>query len=192
MDTKHLISGRCSHRLLTAWLPMEGAEPRHDELPTVPGNQIDPPRRSTVEQSEVGDSAGHPSHSGREPLLRVSCICCRKLHRVEHPRDFSPICPQCAARRSLMRSLEMDGLYPLRSTSSVAISTSEAAVTWPTRPSQRSCEDWLVRRRPLVSGSPEPRDRAPAVGTFVNPRAASSESGSDFLSLAAIPASRSN
>jgi hypothetical protein len=46
-----------------------------------------------MEQSEDG-----PSESEHEELLRVSCIWCRKLHRVEHLLDFSPVCPTCAAK----------------------------------------------------------------------------------------------
>lgn len=46
-----------------------------------------------MEQSEDG-----PSKIVHETLLRVSCIGCRKLHRVEHLLDFSPVCPTCAAK----------------------------------------------------------------------------------------------
>jgi hypothetical protein len=46
-----------------------------------------------MEQSVDG-----PSKIVHEALLRVSCTGCRKLHRVEHLLDFSPICPACAAK----------------------------------------------------------------------------------------------
>jgi len=47
----------------------------------------------SMKQSEDG-----PSKIVHETLLRVSCIGCRKLHRVEHLLDFSPVCPTCAAK----------------------------------------------------------------------------------------------
>jgi hypothetical protein len=46
-----------------------------------------------MEQREDG-----PSTIVHEALLRVSCIGCRKLHRVEHLLAFSPVCPTCAAK----------------------------------------------------------------------------------------------
>jgi hypothetical protein len=46
-----------------------------------------------MEQSEDG-----PSKIVHEALLRVSCTWRRKLHRVEHLLDFSPVCPTCAAK----------------------------------------------------------------------------------------------
>jgi len=46
-----------------------------------------------MEQSVDG-----PSTIVHEALLRVSCIGCGKLHRVEHLLDFSPVCPTCAAK----------------------------------------------------------------------------------------------
>jgi hypothetical protein len=60
-----------------------------------------------MEQSEGRSETGH------EALLLVSCIWCEKLHRAESPLEFNPVCSTCAARDSIMRSLEMNGSYPL-------------------------------------------------------------------------------
>ena len=43
----------------------------------------------------------------REALLLVSCSCGGKLHPTEQPLEFDPVCPTCAARSSIMRSLEI-------------------------------------------------------------------------------------
>ncbi len=40
----------------------------------------------------------------------VSCFWCVRLHPGEHPLS---VCPACAARYSILRSLEMTGSYPL-------------------------------------------------------------------------------
>jgi hypothetical protein len=40
----------------------------------------------------------------------MSCFWCDRLHPGEHPLS---VCPECAARYSTMRSLEMSGSYPL-------------------------------------------------------------------------------
>ena len=60
-----------------------------------------------MEQSEGRDFTDGRSEIVHEALLFVSCIWCEKLHRAEHPLEFSPVCPTCAARYSVMRSLEM-------------------------------------------------------------------------------------
>jgi hypothetical protein len=66
-----------------------------------------------MEQSEGRDSNDGPLEIVHETLLLVSCIRCEKLHRVEHPLEFNPVCSACLARSSIMRSLEMNGSYPL-------------------------------------------------------------------------------
>ena len=40
----------------------------------------------------------------------ASCFWCERLHPGEHPLS---VCPECTARYSTMRSLEMCGSYPL-------------------------------------------------------------------------------
>jgi len=66
-----------------------------------------------MEQSESRDSEDGPSDIVHEALLLVSCIRCGRLHRAEHALEFNPVCSTCAARDSIMRSLDMDGPYPL-------------------------------------------------------------------------------
>jgi hypothetical protein len=66
-----------------------------------------------MEQSKDRDFADGPSDIVHEPLLLVSCIGCEKLHRAEHSSEFNPVCRTCAARHSIMQSLEMSGSYPL-------------------------------------------------------------------------------
>jgi hypothetical protein len=46
-----------------------------------------------MEQGEDG-----PSEIVHDARLLVSCIWCRKLHRVKYPFGFSPVCPTCAAK----------------------------------------------------------------------------------------------
>ena len=60
-----------------------------------------------MEQSEGGDFVARQSE-----IVQVSCIWCERLHPVEHAREFNPVCPTCAGRYP-MRSLEMNGSYPL-------------------------------------------------------------------------------
>jgi hypothetical protein len=59
------------------------------------------------ERADLGPS--DPSH--REQLL-VSCRWCRKLHPVQDPLEFNPICPSCAGRYPA-GPLRMKGPYPL-------------------------------------------------------------------------------
>jgi hypothetical protein len=66
-----------------------------------------------MEQSKDRDFTGGPSEIMHEALLLESCIGCQKLHRAEHPLEFNPVCFSCAARYSILRSLEMTGSYPL-------------------------------------------------------------------------------
>jgi hypothetical protein len=66
-----------------------------------------------MEQSEGRDIEDGPSEIVDEAVLRVSCIWCEKLHRPRCPDEFNPVCSTCAARSLIMRSLEMNGSYPL-------------------------------------------------------------------------------
>jgi len=51
-----------------------------------------------VEDPLMEQSVDGPSKIAHAAVLRVSCIGCRKLHRVKHLLDFSPVCPACAAK----------------------------------------------------------------------------------------------
>jgi hypothetical protein len=44
--------------------------------------------------------------------LLITCTWCRRLHPVENPLEFNPVCPSCAGRYPV-GSLEMKGSYPL-------------------------------------------------------------------------------
>lgn len=66
-----------------------------------------------MEPHEGRDVRGGPLNSGHGAPFLVSCSWCEKLHRVVHPDNFNPVCSTCVARSSSMRSLEMDGSYPL-------------------------------------------------------------------------------
>jgi hypothetical protein len=63
-----------------------------------------------MEQSESRDFTDRSSEIVQEVPLLVSCFWCERLHPGEHPLS---VCPACAARYSIMRSLEMSGSYPL-------------------------------------------------------------------------------
>ena len=65
-----------------------------------------------MEQSEGGNFVGSQSEIVHEASLQVSCSSCGRLHQVEHPLDFHPVCPACTGRYP-MGSLEMSGFYPL-------------------------------------------------------------------------------
>ena len=65
-----------------------------------------------MEQSEGGDFVGGQSEIVHEASLQVSCIWCGRLHQVERPLEFHPVCPTCTGRFP-MGSLEMSGSYPL-------------------------------------------------------------------------------
>ena len=65
-----------------------------------------------MEQSEGGDFVGDQSEIVHEASLQVSCIWCGRLHQVERPLEFHPVCPACTGRFP-MGSLEMFGSYPL-------------------------------------------------------------------------------
>ena len=66
-----------------------------------------------MEQSEGRDVKDGPSETVHDERFLASCIWCEKLHRAVHPDEFSPVCSTCAARSSTMRSLDMNGSYPL-------------------------------------------------------------------------------
>lgn len=57
---------------------------------------------------ERSDSEG-PSDIVQEAPLSA-CFWCERLHPGEHPLS---VCPECTARFSMMRSLEMSGSFPL-------------------------------------------------------------------------------
>ncbi len=63
-----------------------------------------------MEQGESRGFTDRASEIVREAPLLVSCFWCERLHPGEHPLS---VCPACAARYSIMRSLEMNGSYPL-------------------------------------------------------------------------------
>jgi hypothetical protein len=65
-----------------------------------------------MEQSEGGDFVDSQSQIMPEASLQVSCIWCGRLHQVERPLEFHPVCPTCTGRFP-MGSLEMNGAYPL-------------------------------------------------------------------------------
>ena len=65
-----------------------------------------------MEQSAGGDFVGGQSEIVHEASLQVSCIWCGRLHQVERPLEFHPVCPSCTGRFP-MGSLEMSGSYPL-------------------------------------------------------------------------------
>ena len=63
-----------------------------------------------MKQSESRDFTDRPSEIVQGASLLVSCFWCKRLHPGEHPLS---VCPGCAARYSIMQSLEMNGSYPL-------------------------------------------------------------------------------
>jgi hypothetical protein len=63
-----------------------------------PRQEFEKRKRPTGDDPSMEQSVDGPSKIVHEALLRVSCTGCRKLHRVEHLLDFSPICPACAAK----------------------------------------------------------------------------------------------
>ena len=65
-----------------------------------------------MEQSEGGGFVDDQSEILHETYLQVSCIWCGRLHQVEHPLEFHPVCPTCTGTYP-MGSLEMNGSYPL-------------------------------------------------------------------------------
>ena len=65
-----------------------------------------------MEQSEGGDFVDDQSEIAHQASLQVSCIWCGRLHQVERPLEFHPVCPTCTGRFP-MGSLEMSGSYPL-------------------------------------------------------------------------------
>jgi hypothetical protein len=66
-----------------------------------------------MERSEHRNFSDGPSEIVHESIFLVSCIVCETLHMTEHPLEFNPVCSTCAASHSVMRSLEMNGSYPL-------------------------------------------------------------------------------
>jgi hypothetical protein len=66
-----------------------------------------------MQQSQGRDLSDGPAEIVHDAMLLVSCIWCEKLHRGEHALEFNPVCSTCAARHLIMRSLEMNGSYPL-------------------------------------------------------------------------------
>lgn len=65
-----------------------------------------------MEESENGKFPSPPPEAVREASLLMSCSRCERLHSVEDPREFDPVCPTCAGSHP-MGSLEMSGPYPL-------------------------------------------------------------------------------
>jgi hypothetical protein len=65
-----------------------------------------------MEQSEGGDFVDSQSQIMPEASLQVSCIWCGRLHQVERPLEFHPVCPTCTGTYP-MGLLEMNGSYPL-------------------------------------------------------------------------------
>jgi hypothetical protein len=65
-----------------------------------------------MQQSEAGDFVEGRSAIMPEASLQVSCIWCGRLHHVERPLEFHPVCPTCT-RTYPMGLLEMNGSYPL-------------------------------------------------------------------------------
>ncbi len=63
-----------------------------------------------MEQSEGQDFTDGRLEIVKEASPLVSCVWCERLHPAEHPLS---VCPDCAARYSTLRSLEMSGSYPL-------------------------------------------------------------------------------
>jgi hypothetical protein len=63
-----------------------------------------------LQQGEERDFSERPSAIVRKASPLVSCFWCERLHPGEHPLS---VCPACAARYSTLRSLEMNGSYPL-------------------------------------------------------------------------------
>jgi hypothetical protein len=65
-----------------------------------------------MEQGAGGDFVGGQSEIVPEASMQVSCIWCGRLHQVERPLEFHPVCPICT-RTYPMGLLEMNGSYPL-------------------------------------------------------------------------------
>jgi hypothetical protein len=65
-----------------------------------------------MQQSEAGDFVEGRSAIMREASLQVSCIWCGRLHQVDCPLEFHPVCPTCTGRYP-MGLLDMNGSYPL-------------------------------------------------------------------------------
>lgn len=57
-------------------------------------------------------AGGATEEATMEERLLVTCTWCRRLHPVEDPLEFNPVCPSCAERYPV-GSLEMKGPYPL-------------------------------------------------------------------------------
>ena len=68
--------------------PIRGVSANHPPLVPKDGSNVEDRKLETNGPLEIV----------HEELLRVSCIWCRKLHRVDHLLDFSPVCPTCAAK----------------------------------------------------------------------------------------------
>lgn len=65
-----------------------------------------------MEERERADLEVCPAQRSHRDRLLVSCTWCRKLHPVEDPLEFNPVCPSCAGRYPV-GSLRMKGPYPL-------------------------------------------------------------------------------
>ena len=63
-----------------------------------------------MERSKYRDFSAGASEIVQKALPLASCFWCERLHPGKHPLS---ICSSCAARYSIMRSLEMNGSYPL-------------------------------------------------------------------------------
>ena len=63
-----------------------------------------------MEQIEIRKFSDAGSETVQEMPALASCFWCVRLHPGKHPLS---VCPACAARYSTLRSLEMNGSYPL-------------------------------------------------------------------------------
>jgi hypothetical protein len=67
---------------------------------------------ATMEETERAELGVCQAEGSNHERLLVSCTWCRKLHPVEDPLDFNPVCPSCAGRYPV-GALAMNGSYPL-------------------------------------------------------------------------------
>jgi hypothetical protein len=88
------------------------------EAPTLATNDPTPPQPdpAPLPREVPGPIPGistQPVHEVppvQEASPLASCFWCERLHPSEHPLS---VCPACAGKHSMMRSLEMSGSYPL-------------------------------------------------------------------------------
>ena len=65
-----------------------------------------------MEETERAELGSEPADRSNHDQLLVTCTWCRRLHPVEDPLEFNPVCPSCAGRYPV-GALEMKGPYPL-------------------------------------------------------------------------------